>query len=177
MWLLILIVLLIIAIIIEKKLTISEGEEKQIITTTTNLSNYKSNGYIMTQTELKFYRELKKVTDKLELTIFPQINLERLIEVVNNIPKDRNRIKSRSIDFSIVSNKNCKVICCIELDDKTHYTKKAIIADNFKDNLFRQVKIPLHKVKVNSHYNLESLEKMIKESDKPSSLTTTVHNL
>ena len=156
MWLLILIVLLIIAIIIEKKLSIRENEEK--IVTTTNLSNYKSNGYIMTQTELKFYRELKKVTDKLELTIFPQINLERLIEVADNNLKDRNRIKSRSIDFSIVNNKNCKIVCCIELDDKSHYTKKAIITDNFKNNLFKQVKIPLYRIKVNNYYNLEYLD-------------------
>ncbi len=175
MWLLILIVLLIIAIIIEKKLSIRENEEK--IVTTTNLSNYKSNGYIMTQTELKFYRELKKVTDKLELTIFPQINLERLIEVADNNLKDRNRIKSRSIDFSIVNNKNCKIVCCIELDDKSHYTKKAIITDNFKNNLFKQVKIPLYRIKVNNYYNLEYLEKIIKESQQPSSSITTENNL
>lgn len=175
MWLIILIILLIIAIIIEKKL-IPEEKKDEIINNNIDLSNYKSNGYIMTQTELIFYRELKKVTDKLEMSIFPQINLERLVKVLNNNAKDRNRIKSRSIDFSIVSNKNCKVICCIELDDKTHYKKKAIIADNFKNNLFEQVKIPLYRVKVNNYYNLESLEKMIKESNKPSSLTTTEHN-
>lgn len=35
----------------------------------------------MTPTELKFYRELKKVTDKLELSIFPEVNMERIISI------------------------------------------------------------------------------------------------
>lgn len=167
MWLLI--VLLIVIIIynnrnIIKKLVYKESQET---TTKTDLDKYIANGYIMTQTELKFYRELKKVTDKLELTIFSQVGLERIINVIDNNNKDRNRIKSRTIDFAVVNNKNCKIVCCIELDDYTHNREKSKKADAFKDSLFKQVNIPLHRIKVNNYYNLEQLENIIKESCKP----------
>lgn len=126
------------------------------------LDNYVTKKYIMTQTELQFYRELKKVTDKLNLTIFSQVNLERIVQVKDNNTKDRNRIKSRSIDYTIVNNENCKVICCIELDDYTHNSQKAKINDHFKDELFKKVNIPLHRIKVNNNYNLEQIENILK---------------
>lgn len=140
-------------------------EQKEI-----NLEKYKTNGYIMTQTELIFYRELKKVTDKLELTIFAQIGLERIIDVIDQNTSDRNKIKSRTIDFAIVNNKNCKIVCCIELDDYTHNREKAKKIDNFKNELFKQVKIPLYRIKVNNYYNLNELENIIKESLQPPTL-------
>lgn len=165
MWgLIIAIVLLILAIFIEKILAPASKEEKIQINSNIDLSKYQANGYIMTQTELLFYRELKKVTDKLELSIFPQVDLKRIVKVSDNNNKDRNKIKSRSIDFSIVNNKNCKIVCCIELDDYTHNRENVKKADNFKNELFKHVNIPLKRVKVNKFYNLEELENMIKES-------------
>lgn len=139
-----------------------------------NLSKYTTNNYLMTQTELKFYRELKKVTDKLELTIFPQVNLERIVNVIDNNIADRNKIKSRSIDYTIVNNQNCKIICCIELDDYTHNRAKAIKNDNFKNELFKKINIPLHRIKVKNYYNLEEIESIIKESYQPP--TSIVNN-
>lgn len=126
------------------------------------LDNYITKKYIMTQTELQFYKELKKITDKLNLTIFSQVNLERIVQVADNNTKDRNRIKSRSIDYTIVNNENCKIICCIELDDYTHNTNKAKMNDQFKDKLFKKVNIPLHRIKVNNNYNLEQIENILK---------------
>lgn len=167
-WLIIAIFLLIFAIFIEKLLNTKKGKNinniENNITNNMDLSKYVANGYIMTQTELIFYRELKKVTDKLELSIFPQVDLERIINVSDNNNKDRNRIKSRSIDFSIVNNKNCKIVCCIELDDFTHSRENVKKADNFKNELFKKVNIPLKRIKVNNFYKLEELENMIKES-------------
>ena len=126
-----------------------------------DLSKYSTNKYIMTQTELKFYRELKKATDILNMTIFCQVNMERLINVKDKNYSDRNRIKSRSIDFVIVNNNNCKVICCIELDDYTHNYNKVKETDNFKNQLFKQVEIPLHRINVANYYNIENLKNII----------------
>ena len=49
--------------------------------TDNSLSNYTTKGYVMTRTELIFYRKLKEITDELNLSIFSQVNLERIIEV------------------------------------------------------------------------------------------------
>lgn len=147
---------------------IKESNEIQTIYTTKykyiDLSKFQTNGYVMTKTELLFYKELRKVTDKLELIIFPQVQLERLINVYDDNFSDRNRIKSRSIDYTIVDSINCKVICCIELDDYTHNYDKVKETDEFKNSLFKKVKIPLYRIKVNSTYNLEELENKIKEN-------------
>lgn len=63
-----------------------------------DLEKYIAKEYIMTRTERKFYIELKKITDELDMTIFPQVDLERIIKVIDNNYRDRNRIKSRNID-------------------------------------------------------------------------------
>lgn len=166
MWTLIIFIILIIIYNNRKyiKKIIYKDDKKTILETNTDLDKYKANGYIMTRTELKFYRELKKVTDNLDLVIFSQVGLERIINVTDNNNRDRNRIKSRTIDFAIVNNKNCKIVCCIELDDYTHNREKNKKTDAFKDSLFKQVNISLYRIKVNNYYNLEQLESIIKES-------------
>lgn len=128
-----------------------------------DLEKYIAKEYIMTRTERKFYIELKKITDELDMTIFPQVDLERIIKVIDNNYRDRNRIKSRNIDYTIVKNTNYKILCCIELDDYTHNTRKAQKADNFKNELFEKVKIPLHRIKVNSYYDTEEIKKILQQ--------------
>lgn len=128
-----------------------------------DLEKYIAKEYIMTKTEIKFYIKLKKITDELNMTIFPQVDLERIIKVSDNNYRDRNRIKSRNIDYTIVKNTSYKILCCIELDDYTHNTRKAQKADNFKNELFEKVKIPLHRIKVNSYYDKEEIKKILQQ--------------
>ena len=139
-----------------------ESKNDEISKKSINYSLYYKKDYIMTQAELKFYRELKKITDKLDLTIFPQVDLERIINVKNNNNAHRNRIKSRSIDYTIVSNKNCKIICCIELDDYTHNNTNRKIRDEFINELFYNVNLKLFRYNLNT--NLEIIENDIKEN-------------
>ena len=126
-----------------------------------NFSNYQRKFYVMTQAELQFYRKIKTITDNLELSIFPQIQLEKIIETKNNNNADRNRIKSRTIDFTIVNNKNCKIICCIELDDYTHNYKNRIKRDEFINELFIKTNLKLYRYDLNTDLNI--IEKNIKE--------------
>ena len=60
-------------------------------------------------------------------------------------------------------NKKCKIICCIELDDKSHNTEKSKITDNFKNELFKNVGIPLIRFKVKDNYtkDLKDFERSI----------------
>ncbi len=127
-----------------------------------NYSKFYKKEYVMTRTELIFYRNLKKITDKLQLTIFPQVDLERIINVYNNESSYRNRIKSRSIDFTIVNNYNCKIICCIELDDYTHNRADRQERDLFINELFQNVGLRLYRIKASNYYNAEEIEKYIK---------------
>lgn len=123
--------------------------------------SYEKKEYLMTRNELKFYKQLKKITDKLELTIFAQVSLYQVIR--NKNFKDFNKIKSKSIDFVITEN-NGKIKMCIELDDKSHNKNSRIERDNFINEIFNQANMKLLRIPVQDFYNLENLELKIKES-------------
>ena len=94
--LIIIIILLGINIILNK---FNKNNENENI----NIGLYEKKEYLMTKNELKFYKQLKKITDKLNLTIFVQVSLYQIIK--NKEYKDFNKKKSKSIDFVITENK------------------------------------------------------------------------
>lgn len=127
-----------------------------------NLSSlYEKKTYLLTQNELKFYKLLKNITDKNNLNLFCQVALYEIIKSKNI--KDFNKIKSKTIDF-VITDVNCKIKLCIELDDPTHIKENRQKRDEFVDNLFKELNIKLIRTPVQSYYNLNELENKIKES-------------
>lgn len=116
---------------------------------------------MLTQTELKFYKILKQITDKLELNLFCQVAMYELINTKDY--KNFNRIKNKSIDF-VITEKNCKIKLCIELDDNTHNQQKRIERDNFINKIFAEANTKLIRIQTQNYYDIEKLESMIKES-------------
>lgn len=117
----------------------------------------------MTETERKFISYLKPFTDKHNLLILPQVQLQSIFHVINK--KDIssfNKIKAKSIDFAIVDN-NYNYKLFIELDDYTHNKQNRIKRDIFVNNLFKTYNLNLKRIKVQKNYNLEELENIIKE--------------
>ena len=158
MYLLIIIILVIAILCLEKII-----ENKQNIELTTNNSlSYKKNDYLLTRTELNFYKELVKITNELNLIVFPKIRLADIFK--HNELKDFNKIKSKHIDFLLCDKSNCKIRLAIELDDYSHNTNKALKNDNFKNEIFKQTNLPLVRIKVDDKYNIEELKNKIKES-------------
>ena len=93
---------------------------------------YIKKDYLLTQTELKFYKILKSITDELNLIICPQVPL---YQVVRNVEyKDFSRISNKTIDF-LITEQNLKIRICVELDDYTHKQQKRIKRDNFVNEL------------------------------------------
>lgn len=117
----------------------------------------------MTETEQKFISYLKVFTDKYNLIVLPQVQLQSIFKTIDK--KDIanfNKIKSKSVDFAIVDNKyNYKLF--IELDDYTHNRKDRIKRDKFVNNLFNTYNLKLKRIKVKNNYNLEEIENIIKE--------------
>ena len=122
---------------------------------------YTKKDYLLTQTELKFYKLLKQITDELNLVICPQVTL---YEIVNNKDyRDFGKIQSKSIDF-VITEPNLKIRLCIELDDYTHTRGKRIKRDEFINKLFEDLGIKLIRIPVQNYYNLEELKNKIQES-------------
>ena len=150
--LIILIILLGINIALNK-FNINTNNEKENI----NIGLYEKKEYLMTKNELKFYKQLKKITDKMNLTIFTQVSLYQIIK--NKEYKDFNRIKSKSIDFVITEN-NGKIKLCIELDDNTHNKNKRIERDNFINEIEKHLIS-----KMNRMYKIEKQKKLMNKKD------------
>lgn len=124
-------------------------------------TKYVKKDYLLTETELKFYRQLKKITDELNLIICPQVTLYEILR--NKQYKDFNKIQSKSIDF-VITEQNLKIKLCIELDDISHNKTKRMQRDAFINKLFNDLNIKLLRVPVQNFYDLDDLRNKIKES-------------
>lgn len=162
MYLIVIILLVIIITISEKLLNKQNIEPKKVENSINNYKEkYEKVDYLLTRNELKFYRILKQITNKLGYSLFCQVSLYEIVKSKNY--KDFNKIKSKSIDF-VITQENCKILLCIELDDPTHEKSKRIERDNFINKLFEDIEIKLLRIPVQSFYNMEELENKIKES-------------
>lgn len=119
---------------------------------------YTKKEYLLTPTELKFYKILKQVTDEMNLVICPQVSLYEIVKSQNH--KSFNKISRKTIDF-VITEPNLKIKCCIELDDYTHNRQSRIERDTFLNELFENTGIKLIRIKVQQYYNIEELKKII----------------
>lgn len=164
MYLIIIIILVIIITVLEKKLNniTTDKEEPKVKDLVSNYNEkYEKVDYLLTKNELKFYRILRQVTNKLDYSLFCQVSLYEIVKSKDY--KDFNKIKSKSIDF-VITQENCKILLCIELDDTSHEKTKRIKRDDFVNQLFKDLDIKLLRIPVQNFYNMEELENKIKEN-------------
>ena len=123
-------------------------------------SLYDKKIYLLTSDELKFYKLLKPIVNRNELNLFTQVALYEIVKAKDI--KDFNKIKSKSIDF-VITDLNCKIKICIELDDASHLKDSRQKRDIFIETLFNDLGIKLLRIPVQSYYDLTTLEAKIKE--------------
>ena len=156
------IILAIISMLLEYFITKKSIETDDEVNENINYNEkYAKKEYLLTQTELKFYKLLKQITDELNLIICPQVTLYEIVNIKDY--KGFNKIQSKSIDF-VIAEPNLKIKLCIELDDYTHKRSKRIKRDEFINKLFNDLGIKLIRIPVQNYYNLEELKTKIKES-------------
>ncbi len=126
-------------------------------------SNYQINNNIFTDTEKFFYKVLKEITIKMDLTIFTKVRLADIIYSPKFNYKDFNRIKAKHIDF-VLTDKDGNIKALIELDDKSHEQEKRKERDEFLNNIFQNQKIKLLRIPVKYSYNTLELKQKIEES-------------
>ena len=123
---------------------------------------YSPKRYILTLNELKLYKILLEITKEENLILLCQVSLYSIIETKNGINYGYfNKIRSKSIDFVLARNYDCKIELCIELDDSTHNLNSRISRDNFINELFNSLHINLLRIKTKSVYNKEELRQQI----------------
>lgn len=129
---------------------------------------YKPKKYVISLTEKNFYTILLEIAKELDLILLTQVSLYNII-----IPRETkyknvafNKIRSKSIDFVLVSKKDCRIRLCIELDDYTHNRKDRIERDTFINELFKSLNINLIRIKTSNYYNKEVIKQKIEENIK-----------
>lgn len=117
---------------------------------------------LLTKAEYSFYLKLKEECDKNNLLICPKVRMEDFISVTDkkNHLKYRGYIKARHIDFLICDNK-LHIKAGIELDDNTHKQEKIKQVDNLKEKIFKQISLPLFRIKMSDGYYQEQIQKII----------------
>lgn len=147
-----------------KMLEIEKLDEKGMLEYTL-IPNYRLKDDFITSNEIKLYKVLKKVAYELKLSVFPQVALNRILEVNNrrNQQQLQNRIDKKSIDFVIYNEENNKIVCCIELDDSTHAKSSRKERDTFLDNMLKDVVKLIH-INVQQYYDIEEIKKIITQS-------------
>ena len=134
---------------------------------------YKPKVYITTKTEGIFYNVLLEITKELNYTLFAQVPLYSIVNTQDNLDYSTrtsyfNKISSKSIDFVLVDEK-CRIVLCIELDDKSHRKKYRIERDKFINKLFSDLGISLLRYPVYNTYYKDTLRKRILENIKQGS--------
>ncbi len=125
-----------------------------------------SKKHILTKTEYGFWKVLKEKCNVYGLIICPKVRMEDFIEIKVQDYKTkqsfRGRIKSRHVDFILCDN-DLNILAGIELDDYSHNSKKAKETDDFKNQVFRIINLPLFRISVDKSNYGAQIEEVLKQ--------------
>ncbi len=153
-------IILAIVVVIGKVEKRKEGAEAEVFSI--QRLPYEKGTPILSETELKFYHQLKEVVaDK--YMIFPKVPLDSIVQVKNGMNNDdhhrfEHEIKSRTASFLLCEPKNTKVIAAIALKDISNSEAEEIVS--FVNKVFETAKIPLMRFKIRGSYSEEILEQL-----------------
>jgi hypothetical protein len=102
--------------------------------------------------------------------VFVKVGLADLFQVTESGKRYRqafNRISQKHVDFVVCHADDCAVRFCIELDDRSHQSARAVRSDRFKDQLFADAGIRLVRIKARRGYAVEELRRELSLTPPP----------
>jgi hypothetical protein len=116
---------------------------------------YRARGPLLTPTENRFYRVLRKVLP-LTVAVTPKVRLADIITCDD--PAWRagygGKIAQKHVDFVLVDRGTTEVLLVVELDDRSHRHPKRRERDAFVDRALRRAQVPILHVQVADEYPL-----------------------
>ena len=102
---------------------------------------------LLTKSEYVFFKALKQKCGN-RYMICPKVRMEDFLTVTDKEQRAKYRgyIKSRHIDF-VLCDSDLRILAGIELDDSSHNGTEAKKIDKFKDEVFKQIGVPLFRIK------------------------------
>jgi hypothetical protein len=114
--------------------------------------------YLMTPSELNFYRIIERI-NKDKYFIIPQVSLAKLVSVdEREIMKKtyHNKIDRKSVDFAVFNKDNFEPLYVIELDDRTHNKWDRYIRDKWVDEVMNKVGIKILHIQSSPTYTYDT---------------------
>lgn len=130
---------------------------------------YESKKYLMTKSEMHFYKTLLEAASTKKLIVMSKVRLWDLIYVskgVENQKSFENKISSKHIDFVLCNPETSQPVLAVELDDSSHQRKDRQLSDDFKNNALASAKLPLLRVPVQKDYDFTLILKQIEQITK-----------
>lgn len=147
-------IIVIIIILLAVQLLLNTTHNNKKGENTTNCKEYPyTYKNLLSKAEMAFYKILETECKDKDIKICPKVRMEDFLNVTDKKQqlKYRGYIRSRHIDF-ILCDKEMNMIAGIELDDESHNSDKTKQADTFKNEVFKAIGKPLHRVKVGTKY-------------------------
>jgi hypothetical protein len=120
---------------------------------------------LLSAAERLFYSVLQRAVDD-EFALFTKVRLADIICVKENVHGKRrsaafNRIKSKHADFVLCDPDSFKVLCVIELDDRSHREHSRRQRDAFVDAALDAADVPILHVPAKRSYSVQAIREAI----------------
>lgn len=120
---------------------------------------------LMSNAETNFYQVLK-IAIKEDYEIFCKVRIADVIQPIKNQNKKQwqssfNKISSKHFDYILCDKKTLTIKKAIELDDKSHNSRKTKRRDNFVNKAAETAGMELIRVKAQRQYSVEEIRKAI----------------
>lgn len=131
-------------------------------------SPYTRATHLFTKAEVSFYRELVRAAGN-DFVVFGKVRVADLVVVKSAGTRRRHmqalgRIAQKHVDFCLCYPHDLSVACVLELNDRSHERKDRIKRDDFIDQLFKKVKLPVVWVPVTKFYDSALIRQMINQA-------------
>lgn len=149
-----------------------EGEKQGCSVT----DDFERIGPLLSDAELNFYRLLVKVlahprdpNGPPQAVVMSKVRVPDLIRVRKGLGRSErssafNRIKSKHVDFVLCEPVTMRVMCVIELDDKSHRSEKVQRRDALMDSIYAAAGLPILHVDCRRGYSMQEVGGMIREA-------------
>ncbi|MFP4350261.1 MAG: DUF2726 domain-containing protein [Desulfococcaceae bacterium] len=153
-------VLIILAILVFLIYSSTKFKGKEDIT-----RNYEACPSLVTPAERSFLGILDKVVQE-QYRVFAKVRLSDILKVKKGLSNSArqtalNKITSKHIDFLICNASDLRIICAIELDDKSHSRSDRIKRDDFVDRIFSSAGVPLIRYPAKPTYLLGEIDEKL----------------
>lgn len=119
---------------------------------------YEKQEHFFNTSEFAFFHALNSSLDAHKYTVFPKVRLADFVKVTDKKSYwgAWNKIKSKHIDYLVWNLVESKVVMAIELDGNSHNGHSAEVSDEFKNNLYEKIGLPLVRIQVGSDFETEA---------------------